>query len=168
MLILAPPQEPVLSSTAGERLTGFCPMNPKYIEKARTIAAQTHASEKRHATNAPYILHPWRMVEWLRKVGWLSNERECIAWLHDVLESGYDLSTLRNDFPAEIVWPVIALSNLPGKHKSYEDYILFVRQSGPDAIAIKIADLTDNLSDAPSPRQIERYAKALGVLWDSL
>ena len=134
------------------------------LERAIEIAASAHAGTVDKA-GQPYVLHPLRIM--LRMP---SATTRIAAVLHDVVEdTPWTLEQLAEEGFSEIILAAVeALTIRPG-----EDYMDFVRRaaSNPDARAVKIADVEDNmdLSRIAEPTEkdlarIERYREALGYL----
>lgn len=88
-----------------------------------------------------------------------------VALYHDHLEDGL------GDVPADVYDHVVVLTRDP-ERESYSDYIERVGQSGdPVAIAVKVADLVDNLARCDGqfdgeakPSLRGRYERALAEL----
>jgi (p)ppGpp synthase/HD superfamily hydrolase len=116
-----------------------------------------HQEQKRRDGKTPYVEHPIRVAT---KV-----ERNLmpIALLHDAMEdSDLQARTLRIlDFPEYIIEALEALTKKP--KEDYMDYLARVKNN-PYALAVKLADIDDNLNDAPTDKQKEKYKKALEFL----
>jgi hypothetical protein len=86
-----------------------------------------------------------------------------VSYLHEVyedsLESAPQLVALR--LPSEVMMALDALYHR--KHEPYADYAMRVARNVL-ARFVKKHDIADNLAGSPSPRQIEKYAKALKIL----
>lgn len=139
-------------------------------ELARAWAIVAHDNQSRKGAGEPYFSHVERVAEsvW----GW---RRKTIAYLHDVVEDAQDplkmMEALEQVFPEDIVEAVMFLTRLElGGHKvKYSDFIEEINNcDDPDAIAVKIADIRDNLQnirDMPDGQRLEaRYVKALARL----
>jgi (p)ppGpp synthase/HD superfamily hydrolase len=135
------------------------------LERAITIAATAHAGQRDKA-DAPYILHPLRVM--LR----VTTEAERIAAvLHDVVEdcAGWSFERLLDEgFSSEIIEALNSVTKREGE--SYED---FVKRACQNAIGrrVKLSDLHDNcdLSRISSPtikdhERIARYRKAIAYI----
>lgn len=123
---------------------------------ALTFAARKHAGQKR-SNGDNYIIHPIRVSQEVKTM-----RQKIIALLHDTLEdteTTYDELVLT--FGVDIAIPVLALTKCEGQ--SYEEYIEQVKLNS-DAVAVKIADIADNLSDAPSDNAVRKSAKAIEQL----
>jgi (p)ppGpp synthase/HD superfamily hydrolase len=127
------------------------------IELSRQIASRAHSGQHRRDGWTPYINHPAAVAE---KLAGESDVVIATAWLHDVLEDTKETpDTLRAAGLSEVVvQSVEVLTKKDGV--GYDDYLSGVRQNWI-ARKVKIADMLHNLSDAPTERQIIKYAKGL-------
>jgi len=134
-----------------------CASLPELAEK---IARKAHAGQFRRDGITPYILHPAAVVS---RLNGESPEVLATAWLHDVIEDTEETgqSLIDKGIPRSVAINVEMLSK-----KSGEDYARYMRKlrGWPDARKVKIADMLANLSDAPSEKQIVKYAKGLLIL----
>lgn len=129
-------------------------------QKALVFATKAHQWQTRR-DGRPYILHPIRvsqMVDW--------DVARCVAILHDVVEdTDVSLDDIKSEFGVDIA---IYVSLLTRKEDQYgkEAYRFFIGRvcTHKIAIQVKIADITDNLRDAPTEKQMVKYAKALETL----
>jgi (p)ppGpp synthase/HD superfamily hydrolase len=142
-------------------------------ELAQAWATVAHDGQCRKGAGEPYINHAARVAGsvW----GW---RRKSIAWLHDVIEDApspvYMENAMRAIFPEDIVDDVRALSRLPntqGKKQPYQEWVEDIAASGNiDLIAVKLADIEDNLSDITDIPGMEgmqsRYLRAKATLLD--
>lgn len=154
---------------------------------APQVAARAHQHQKRK-DGTPYIAHPFRVS--LRSSGpyerepdlagditarqvWLFQQMarfKIVALLHDVVEdTDVTLDELRElGFDEVILTAIDAVTKRPGE--KYADFILRIKAAGPLAIAVKLADIDDNMEDqsALDPDEAEflskRYNKAREVL----
>jgi len=128
------------------------------LETCERIAREAHAGQTRRG-GAPFIEHPRRIAESLG-----DPQLACAAWLHDVLEnttlSARELLALGVDEPT--VRRVEELTHPPDE--PYEAYIERIRGGSAEARTVKIHDLVDNLTDNPSPEQVDKYRRALLIL----
>lgn len=121
--------------------------------KALQFAAQKHAGQKR-SNGDNYIIHPIRVSQEV-----FTEKQKVIALLHDTLEdTTATFEELMDTFGIAIADAVESLTHLKGE--SYADYIQRVKKN-PDAVAVKIADICDNLGDSPSENAIKK--SALGI-----
>lgn len=103
---------------------------------------------------------------WVRTWVW---QDECnavaVAWLHDVLEdTGLTFATLQQfRLPAVVLDAVEALTRAP-----IEDYDLYIQRvlKNPIATCVKWCDMQDNLSDAPTAAQTDKYTAAMEIIFD--
>lgn len=136
---------------------------------AQAIAVVAHKGIYRKGdVGEPYFNHCQRVADeqptWRRKV---------LAYLHDTVEdTPVTLQALIDvGFPLDIVQDVAALSrHIYGQ----EEYTAFIergcREGSIDALLVKLADLTDNLSDceAVAPGLSRRYQKAIVTVRDEI
>lgn len=121
--------------------------------KALVFAATKHAGQKRHNGNN-YIIHPIRVSQEVK-----SEAQKVIALLHDTVEdTDTTLEEIVLNFGSDVGEAIEALTRRKGE--LYYDYIQRVKQN-PDAVAVKISDICDNLSDTPSDKSVMRCA--LGI-----
>lgn len=130
------------------------------IEIARRIAHLAHRGQFRRDGLTPYINHPAAVA------GKLAGESQVVvaaAWLHDVLEDTAETpETLRAaGMPDSVIHAVEVLTKTAGV--SYDEYLAGVRQNWI-ARKVKVADMLHNLSDAPTEKQIVKYARGLLAL----
>jgi len=104
-----------------------------------------------------YIIHPVRVSAAVE-----GEELKAIALLHDVVEdTDVGLELIYRDFWL-IVWQAVGLLTKK-KWQSYMDYIELIKGNAY-ATAVKIADICDNLMDAPTDKAIKKYCIALDYL----
>jgi guanosine-3',5'-bis(diphosphate) 3'-pyrophosphohydrolase len=120
------------------------------ISRAYELAGEAHAGQRRKDDGSPYISHPVAVAQVLHDAGF-RDQVIAAALLHDVVEDT-ELSTaeVAERFCDEVAELVDALSEDDGiegfeerKHEHREQ----VEESGPDAVAIYIADKLSNLND---------------------
>ncbi|MDF1543432.1 MAG: HD domain-containing protein [Anaerosomatales bacterium] len=129
------------------------------------MARRLHSAQVDKA-GVPYTEHCRRVAEKLTEPTTIA-----IAWLHDVLEdTEMDEAELREEFEAEIVDAVVALTRVSGEPtEAYYDRVRANRL----ARQVKLADIHDNLDplrlvqlDEPTAaRLIAKYGKALTALF---
>ena len=135
------------------------------LERAVAIAATAHEGQRDKA-DAPYILHPLRVM--LR----VTSEAERItAVLHDVVEDceGWSFERLLGEgFSAEIIEALQSVTKRDGE--SYEDFVARACKN-PIGRRVKLSDLHDNcdLSRIAHPtdkdhERIARYRKAIAYI----
>lgn len=92
----------------------------------------------------------------------LLDEIQEAAVLHDTIEdTETTYEELEGEFGADVAVVVECLTHRKGE--SYAEYIQRVK-ANPDAIAVKLADIADNLGDYPSQNAIRKSAMALEEL----
>ena len=121
---------------------------------AEPLARHAHRHQKRR-DGSPYIHHPKRIAARMT-----TDDEKAVAWLHDVLEDTMTTAVdlINAKLSEHVINAVIVLTKVHGE--SYMAYLSGVR-ANPLACRVKIADMLDNLSDDPTPRQIRKYAKGL-------
>ena len=130
------------------------------IEMAKNFAQMAHLGQFRRDHKTPYFHHVDGVA---RLVKPQKPEYIAAAYLHDVIEdtsyTAIDLERL--GFPKMVVNAVLILTKFD--HKPYEGYLKGVKEN-VIARAVKIADMTYNLNDTPSEKQIEKYKNGLEYL----
>ena len=144
--------------------------NIDQLRLAQTIARAAHTGQT-DKTGAPYINHPRRVAETLAGG---REDLQAAAWLHDVLEdTDITAQQLRDaGINEHIIGIVEALSINPGETR--DAYYQRIKAAGPDAIAVKLADIADNsdenrlgqLDEKTAMRLRNKYAKAVAALTD--
>lgn len=125
-------------------------------QQALIFMAKAHAGQKRRNGNA-YIIHPIRVSQEVH-----SDTEKVVALLHDTVEdTKATLSEIKDIFGLEIARAVDAITRR--KEEDYMDYIKRLKMN-PLAVTVKIADISDNLSDSPSDAAIKKSATALELL----
>jgi len=126
------------------------------------IAKNAHAGQTRRDGTTAYFTHCSRVAEALRKAGY-SEYYQAVAYLHDVLEdTGVTAEHLDElGVVRSVIDSVIAMTKRAGE--SYDDYLARAAQDEMARI-VKIFDIKDNLSDSPTEKQKEKYARALEFL----
>lgn len=109
------------------------------LTKMLVFATNSHAGQYDKGNN-PYILHPLAVMNILNSS---DEELNCIALGHDIVEDcKVSYSELRDiGFTDRIIEGIKCLTKVPGE--TYDEYKDKVK-SNPDAIKVKIADLTHN------------------------
>ena len=141
------------------------------LEAAIQMAVGAHRGQVDKA-GEPYVLHALRVMLRVREQGY-RVEVQAAAVLHDVVED----TSITLDEVAALDPAVAALVDAVSRRtvgETKEGYADFVRRaaSNPEARAIKLADIHDNLSrlDRLRPEEAEplakRYERALEILRD--
>ena len=128
---------------------------------AEALCTWAHRGQKRAGSDKPYAWHPIRVAD-IVAIGGGSEQAVCAALLHDTLEDT-DLHpfVIESLFGPEVRQTVETVTRRDGE--AYDDFILRVAEAGGDAVSVKVADLTHNLTDMPPAKaQLrERYENAL-------
>lgn len=125
--------------------------NGEMLSKAILIATQAHSGQFDKG-GKPYILHPLTV---LHKVGAVSEEVQCIAVLHDVIEDCTGKVIFVDGGPVEVSFAMLAdqgmtqrvidgvagLTKMPGQ--TYEEYQQAVL-ANKDSMRVKLEDLRTN------------------------
>jgi len=127
--------------------------------RALEIATQAHKNQTR--AKEPYIIHPKRVADQFNKSDHLNRT---IAILHDVIEDAPEyLPHIRDEFPKEVLRAVMLLTR--HDKQTYFDFVMKIRDSqNGNAIAVKIADLKDNMRDLDEGSKKDKYRFALYIL----
>lgn len=132
------------------------------LSKAISLATEAHAGQFDKA-GFPYIAHPFRVMLRLQNEG-AAEHLLVAAILHDTVEdTDVTLDQIQDEFGVQVRDVVDAVSR---RDETYMQFILRVKSCGPDAIALKLADIADNTDPRRPrlPRLAERYTKAKEVL----
>lgn len=131
-----------------------------WTSAAEMLATLCHQGQYRRDGRTAYIIHPMMVAHAV------PDRLKPIAWLHDAIEDcPYTIEAMRpllDLLPRYIADAVMALTKRP-EDDYFDDYLPRVK-ANPDALAVKLADIANNLSDQPTPEQSEKYAKALAYL----
>ncbi len=134
------------------------------LERAIALAAKAHEGQVDKA-DAPYILHPLRMMLRLSTI-----EERMTAVLHDVVEDcGVSLENLRAEgFSETVIEAIDSVTRRPDE--SYEAFVLRAAEH-PIGRRVKLMDLEDNsdLSRIANPTirdydRIEKYRRAIETI----
>jgi hypothetical protein len=131
------------------------------FEHAVEIAMKGHYGQTDHA-GEPYMLHIFRVIEGVRKEGFVDNDHLSVAALHDLLEdTEWTMDRLRAaGVKNEVIAAVWALTHHASL--SYSEYIGKVIKD-EIAIIVKIADVKDHLA-RPNAKQFHKYKIYLTAL----
>jgi (p)ppGpp synthase/HD superfamily hydrolase len=133
---------------------------PDMITIAKNFAQMAHTGQFRRDGKTPYFNHVDGVA---RIVSPQKAEYIATAYLHDVIEdtsyNHFDL--IKIGMPKMVVNAVLILTKF--KTQSYDDYLKKVKDNVITK-AVKIADMTYNLNDTPSQKQIEKYKKGIEFL----
>ena len=141
---------------------------------ADRIARIAHYGQLSKYDNQPYILHVERVATTVTIAGTFLRQTQArtVAWLHDVVEDcewfGDDPEhRLAVAFSEPVVEAVLRLTRgwYVARRGSYGDYIQNILDSGNElAVAVKIADLRDNMRPSCPPDLRSRYEWAHRLL----
>ena len=125
-------------------------------KKALEFATKKHSGQKRK-NGDNYIIHPIRVSQEV-----FTETQKACALLHDTIEdTSATYEEIEQTFGKQIADIVYALTH--HKDEPYDRYIQRIKQF-PDAIQVKIADITDNLNDSPTSKAITKSANAITEL----
>ena len=140
-------------------------------------ARMAHVGQSRR-DGSEYFNHPSEVRNIVRKFYPKDYAAQMAALLHDSLEDApgntvetveemeeFIRGSIRNPESGQtVVDTVKALTH--EKNAPYVEYVVGLL-SNPLALRVKLADMVHNLSDAPSPRQKEKYTKSIQALSDA-
>lgn len=138
------------------------------LPEAHNFARLAHKGHFRRDGRTPYFEHVEAVSA--RVEGELAKS---VALLHDIVEDTQITTEQLSSygFPWEVVEAVGILTKskegfIDRAHiMCYPEWIREIKNSGNKlAIEVKKADMLSNLSDDPTPRQIEKYVEGLGIL----
>jgi (p)ppGpp synthase/HD superfamily hydrolase len=140
-------------------------MEKSLPDRALEFATHAHAGQ-RDKQGLPYIGHPTRVAETVRAAGH-PEHMVAAAYLHDVVEdTPHTMDVIHAHFGSDVGNLVDALTRRDGE--TYMDFIHRCKSAGPEAAAIKLADISDNLSPdrvLPNSEALrDRYEKAQKIL----
>jgi guanosine-3',5'-bis(diphosphate) 3'-pyrophosphohydrolase len=124
-----------------------------------------HKEQKRDRNDYPYIIHPISVFSIVKKYKHSTKSEMilCAALLHDVLEdTPTTYADLMIEFTKDIADIVLELTNntdaiqIQGKVPYMQHKM---QHMSSYALIIKLADTLDNLTDAPSEKQLKRYTE---------
>lgn len=134
-------------------------------EIAWELAEKYHQGQYRRDGTTPYFYHVRDVARVAGDRFGFDDELIATALCHDLLEQ-CDISEIKM-FDAGLSKTVIeAVQWLTlDENRSYEENIRAIKNSKNQlAIKVKIADNLSNLADAPTDKQILKYAKSLQIL----
>ena len=148
------------------------------LDSAQVLSQWAHQGQKRRS-GEPYFLHPQEVANIVRRY-YQDIPTYYAAMLHDALEDGIPLGNISDEeeffnmLAAEV--PASAIDDIDSiydavvaltkpKYSNYGEYV--TRLTGnPIAFRVKLADMMQNISDAPSERQLVKYVKTKNMLVD--
>lgn len=124
---------------------------------ARALAEHLHRLHFRRG-GEPYARHLERVAQ---IVSHETKETQALAWLHDSMEmtmiSEDDLRSI--GFCPDFVEDLKDITKVD--REPYRDYINRVARANSRVVAVKIADIIDNLTDSPNEERKEKYKAAM-------
>jgi len=119
------------------------------IKQAKAFAKKAHANHKRKISKEPYITHPIRVAERLKKAG-CSEDVIAAAYLHDVVEdTPYTMADITERFGDRVA--DLVAGHTEDKSKSWQERkqhtIDYLEHAEPDIKKLIVADRLDNLLD---------------------
>lgn len=124
-------------------------------QEALEFARRAHGEQQRKFTHEPYIEHPKRVAEMVKKVPH-TNAMICAAYLHDVVEdTPVTYQEIENCFGQEVAQLVLELTDkymkeaYPSLNRKTRKKKEVARQAtmSVEAKTIKLADVIDNTRD---------------------
>lgn len=135
------------------------------IDVAKDLAMDVHSHQYRKSSGAPYFIHPFRTYQLTKEFG-LNKDQQVLALLHDVYEDGtnipYTVDQIKSKFGNTMLTLVKLLSH--DKSINYNEYLLKLYNKSKLAFFVKLCDMIDNLTDAPSNKQKIKYSSAIDYL----
>jgi (p)ppGpp synthase/HD superfamily hydrolase len=135
------------------------------LERAIALATLAHEGQ-RDKGNAPYILHPLRVMQQQ-----ISIEATIVAVFHDVIEDceGWSFDRLPAEgFTSEMIDALRSVTKMEGE--TYDDFIRRAA-ANPIGLPVKLADLRDNMDisriaelTAKHMDRFNKYERALRLL----
>jgi (p)ppGpp synthase/HD superfamily hydrolase len=167
-------------SDPGPNLSSFedLPLTQSAIE----FASEHHAGQRRHADEAPFVLHPIEAASLLERSHY-PDHVVAAAVLHDVLEdTDVERSQLEAQFGADVADLVATVSDDPSianKEEQKDDVRERVRKAGGYAPAVyaadkisKVRELRTMMARGVGADEVrvkrERYRKALAMLEETI
>ncbi|MEI7718946.1 MAG: diphthine--ammonia ligase [archaeon] len=137
------------------------------IERAKAFAERKHAGQFRADGKTPYIVHPLRVADIVKKFkkSHKIDELVAAAYLHDTLEdTKTGINELRNNFGETVALLVVELTSNPleiensGKAKYLSEKLSSDDNMSSWALTIKLADRLDNVSDLKNSLKGKEWA----------
>jgi (p)ppGpp synthase/HD superfamily hydrolase len=134
----------------------FMELTSKQLEEAIKFAAEKHSGQTRKGDGRPYILHPMSVLSRLNQVKKSSNPflLMAVCMLHDTVEDcGVSLQEIADKFGYQVASLVEELTLDKTKYETIgkKEYLAqHCLKMSSYALAIKLADRLDNVSDMKS------------------
>ena len=146
-------------------------MTSTRLAQAITLASRAHEEQvRRPPDSGPYILHPIRVLERVRRTMPDNESAQIVAVLHDVLEDTTSPQIERDvsRMLAAWEWSALMLLTHDKKARTYADYVAAIAaepgEVGGIARRVKEADLIDNLESGAGGSLRARYIRALDAI----
>jgi (p)ppGpp synthase/HD superfamily hydrolase len=137
-------------------------INSTEMTEAILFATRAHSGQTRF-DGSPYILHPIAVAEMVDR--WASQEgndletAQIVSLLHDTVEdTDVTIEEIKEKFGSEVARHVNTLTRR--KTDRYVDYIGKIAIVGGIVRAVKLADLTHNMSDLKRGSMRDKYELA--------
>jgi (p)ppGpp synthase/HD superfamily hydrolase len=128
---------------------------------ARSYATLHHVIRKGQLYGVvPYTHHLAAVEEVLRGFGENRSEMLVAAWLHDIVEdTDVKVRDVEENFGPEVASLVSAVTSEDGPNRKTRNALTYpkIREAGPDAVRLKLADRIANVSNGGS--SVEMYRK---------
>jgi len=134
--------------------------------KALLFSMEKHRHQTRDTTGDPYVIHPIRVAETLRELGFERYDGVVIAaLLHDTIEDcGVNYGTIRSEF-GEVVGDIVVGvtdDNRLARKERKADMLKRMRTARWEVQLLKMVDRYDNITDkAPWMMEKDRYLRYL-------
>lgn len=130
---------------------------------AKSYATTHHVIRKQQLYGVlPYTHHLAAVEAVLREYG-SSDELLIAAWLHDIVEdTDVKIRDIEENFGSTVATLVAAVTSEPGPNRKTRNALTYpkIRETGPEAIRLKLADRIANVCSGGSSKQM--YAKEHG------
>lgn len=135
------------------------------LKEAWELAEKVHKDQKRF-DGSPYINHIKDCVKILEEIGLKTERTELLAILHDVFEDS--VNAVKPPVEHDDYHRLLLLTHKGGlaTYQAYIDKIIMSKDR--DVIAVKVADMIQNLTESPKKKQREKYRIALPKLINAL
>lgn len=118
------------------------------LDRAIIFAAQAHAGQKRKYTGLPYLTHPLEVLTILASAENVTEDMQCAAVLHDVIEDTHVVcSEIWIEFGGLVADMVLALTEMESPGNRATRKAAEARRLGGERAevqTIKVADLISN------------------------
>ena len=143
-------------------------MISKKLLSAVEIALDAHKGQVRKFSGKPYISHPFRVLNRIKRYG-ISDEDILVAAVgHDTIEdTKITYAKLKEVFNKDVADMVKWLSNPVGGDKAAHIKKIFA-QAPEGVVIIKTFDRIDNLSDGGSKKFFDKYKETSDIVRDGL